>query len=39
MPRGCPFSPRCPQAVERCAAEMPPLLREGDSRLACWRPQ
>ncbi|WP_332693006.1 ABC transporter ATP-binding protein [Bosea sp. (in: a-proteobacteria)] len=39
MPPGCPFSPRCPQAVETCAAEMPALLREGRRSLACWRPQ
>jgi oligopeptide transport system ATP-binding protein len=27
LPRGCPFSPRCTYAIERCAAELPPLLR------------
>ncbi|MET0210287.1 MAG: ABC transporter ATP-binding protein [Burkholderiaceae bacterium] len=29
---GCPFSPRCPLATARCAAESPPW----DGRLACW---
>ncbi|MGH2387282.1 MAG: ABC transporter ATP-binding protein [Chloroflexota bacterium] len=38
-PKGCPFMPRCPLAVERCVAEMPPLVRIGDSpthEAACW---
>jgi oligopeptide/dipeptide ABC transporter ATP-binding protein len=26
-PKGCPFHPRCPKAVERCSSERP-LLRE-----------
>jgi peptide/nickel transport system ATP-binding protein len=35
---GCPFSPRCPFAVDRCSAEMPPLLPLSASRAAaCWR--
>ncbi|GAA5124889.1 ABC transporter ATP-binding protein [Pseudonocardia adelaidensis] len=25
IPPGCPFHPRCPMAVERCADELPPL--------------
>ena len=34
---GCPFRPRCPVAVERCAVEEPPLLdRGGGSRAACF---
>jgi oligopeptide transport system ATP-binding protein len=38
-PRGCPFVPRCPLALERCVREMPPLVRIGDSpthQAACW---
>jgi peptide/nickel transport system ATP-binding protein len=35
---GCPFSPRCPFAIERCTAEAPPLLPVSASRAAaCWR--
>ncbi|KPL52006.1 hypothetical protein ABB55_07005 [Prosthecomicrobium hirschii] len=39
MPPGCPFAPRCPRALPRCAAEMPPLTVEDGRRLACWNPQ
>jgi oligopeptide/dipeptide ABC transporter ATP-binding protein len=36
--RGCPFRPRCPFAVDRCAKEEPPLLDRGPHTLAaCWR--
>jgi len=28
MPAGCPFAPRCPRAIARCAAEMPPLVAQ-----------
>jgi len=35
---GCPFSPRCPFAVDRCSAEAPPLVPLSASRAAaCWR--
>jgi peptide/nickel transport system ATP-binding protein len=35
---GCPFSPRCPLAVDRCRAEAPALLPVSTSRAAaCWR--
>jgi peptide/nickel transport system ATP-binding protein len=35
---GCPFSPRCPFAVDQCRAEAPPLLQISSSRAAaCWR--
>ena len=35
---GCPFRPRCPFAVQRCAEEMPPLMDAGAPRhvSACW---
>ncbi len=35
---GCPFSTRCPLAVDKCRAENPPLQRLTDVRAAaCWR--
>jgi len=37
-PRGCPFQPRCPLAIDRCADEMPSLeLHDGGREVACWR--
>jgi oligopeptide/dipeptide ABC transporter ATP-binding protein len=36
MPPGCPFSPRCPHAMDRCQ-EMPPTKQLPDGRyVACW---
>jgi oligopeptide transport system ATP-binding protein len=37
-PKGCPFMPRCPLAVERCINEMPPLVPVGGTaqHAACW---
>jgi oligopeptide/dipeptide ABC transporter ATP-binding protein len=38
-PPGCPFHNRCPQAIERCVSERPPLMaRRGGSVAACWVP-
>ncbi|MDO8212670.1 ABC transporter ATP-binding protein [Conexibacter sp. CPCC 206217] len=34
---GCRFHPRCPNALERCTHEFPPLERAGHD-LACWNP-
>lgn len=35
---GCPFSPRCPLAEDRCRREAPALLRVSPVRAAaCWR--
>ena len=35
---GCPFSPRCPLAEDRCREEDPPLLPITATRgAACWR--
>ncbi len=39
LPVGCPFSPRCPNAAESCAHQMPPLIDEAGHRIACWRPR
>ena len=34
----CPFAPRCPEVVDRCRAENPPLVPSGPRRsAACWR--
>jgi peptide/nickel transport system ATP-binding protein len=34
----CPFSPRCPFAVDQCRTEAPPLVQISASRgAACWR--
>jgi peptide/nickel transport system ATP-binding protein len=36
---GCLFAPRCPNAGERCTAEVPPLEAHGPGHLAaCWHP-
>jgi oligopeptide transport system ATP-binding protein len=38
LPAGCPFAARCPYVLDRCRAELPPLLPSGTERLsACWR--
>jgi peptide/nickel transport system ATP-binding protein len=35
--RGCPFAPRCNQAMSRCTKEMPPEFDIGpDHTAACW---
>jgi peptide/nickel transport system ATP-binding protein len=34
-PSGCPFHPRCPSAMEVCAADLPPL-RGAARQVACW---
>jgi oligopeptide transport system ATP-binding protein len=34
----CPFTPRCPYAIDKCKQENPPLLPTGPNRVsACWR--
>jgi oligopeptide transport system ATP-binding protein len=36
---GCPFAPRCPNAIEVCRQKMPPLDPIGPGHLAaCWNP-
>ncbi|GAA3666466.1 ABC transporter ATP-binding protein [Microbacterium marinilacus] len=37
-PRGCPFSPRCELADDRCREEDPALTQERGRRYACWNP-
>ena len=38
LPPGCPFSPRCDFALERCIAEPPLAEPTGpESSVACWR--
>jgi oligopeptide/dipeptide ABC transporter ATP-binding protein len=39
LPVGCPFSPRCPDAAEPCASQMPALVADSGHRTACWRPR
>ncbi|SES85137.1 oligopeptide transport system ATP-binding protein [Marinobacter segnicrescens] len=37
LPPGCPFSPRCPFAVDQCRREDPPLEPyQGQHLKACW---
>jgi peptide/nickel transport system ATP-binding protein len=35
---GCRFAPRCASALEKCAAEKPPLAVVRGRSLACWNP-
>ncbi|MGH3354781.1 MAG: ABC transporter ATP-binding protein [Nocardioidaceae bacterium] len=39
LPPGCPFRPRCPQRVDRCAEVEPVLEPHGDQLAACWVPR
>ncbi len=37
LPDGCPFHPRCPQAMSICREEMPDFCRPNtDHKVACW---
>jgi oligopeptide/dipeptide ABC transporter ATP-binding protein len=37
LPPGCPFSPRCPKAEDRCHREVPPEFQVGDQHFTrCW---
>ena len=36
IPSGCPFSPRCTKAFDRCRRERPALMPAADSFAACW---
>ncbi|MDO5484384.1 MAG: ABC transporter ATP-binding protein [Desulfovibrionaceae bacterium] len=37
MPPGCPFQPRCTEALPRCCEALPPLREDGAHAVACWR--
>jgi peptide/nickel transport system ATP-binding protein len=38
FPAGCRFHPRCPDAIDRCRTELPPLEVLADGRrVRCWR--
>jgi peptide/nickel transport system ATP-binding protein len=37
-PPGCAFAQRCPLAEDRCRQEAPPPRKDGEHRVACWRP-
>jgi peptide/nickel transport system ATP-binding protein len=36
IPRGCAFSPRCPQVLARCRQDRPDLMNAGPTCAACW---
>ncbi len=37
LPTGCPFHPRCPNVMDICRKNVPPLKNIGDVReVACW---
>lgn len=33
---GCPFAPRCPQAVAKCHQALPPIFVHKDHEVRCW---
>jgi peptide/nickel transport system ATP-binding protein len=35
-PPGCPFHPRCPEAMEQCQQELPPARQDAEGRVACF---
>jgi oligopeptide/dipeptide ABC transporter ATP-binding protein len=35
-PPGCPFAPRCDDALPRCTEAMPEMRRDGTGQAACW---
>lgn len=34
---GCPFAPRCSYATEKCHQTVPPLTKQGEHEVRCWR--
>lgn len=40
MPSGCRFSPRCPNAKEKCVRETPPSIElDAGHQIRCWYPR
>jgi peptide/nickel transport system ATP-binding protein len=37
IPPGCPFNPRCPEALDRCRRERPELMPAKETEAACWQ--
>jgi oligopeptide transport system ATP-binding protein len=38
LPKGCPFEPRCPTAIDRCGEQYPDVVTIGPGHwAACWR--
>lgn len=35
LPKGCPFHPRCPEAMEICRTVIPPVSDDGGHRVMC----
>jgi len=35
-PKGCPFYPRCPDRLEKCLNEKPPIFRVNGRLVSCW---
>jgi oligopeptide/dipeptide ABC transporter ATP-binding protein len=35
-PPGCRFHPRCAEALDRCARDVPPVARDADRSARCW---
>jgi peptide/nickel transport system ATP-binding protein len=37
LPTGCPFHPRCPEAIDECATKKPTLQNiESEHQVSCW---
>jgi peptide/nickel transport system ATP-binding protein len=37
IPTGCPFNPRCTEALDRCRRERPELMPAKETEAACWQ--
>ncbi len=37
IPCGCPFSPRCPNAIQWCFNQIPPLISLDSNHVRCWQ--
>jgi oligopeptide/dipeptide ABC transporter ATP-binding protein len=36
IPAGCRFHPRCPQVLDRCRTEPPPLVQDASGQVECF---